>query len=62
MLNFISEMQSNHSFALEYAARLLRNSIRWDGPIMRHEVDAWLSRDAVEQIKNLLLASQPLGS
>lgn len=45
--SFIREMKSNHVFALEYGARLLRNNFFWDGPIKRHEIDSSLSRDAV---------------
>ena len=55
-------MKINHVFAMEYAARLLRNSFRWDGPVLRHEVDQWLSRDSVDQIRGLLLGSQPHAS
>lgn len=47
VLTFIDIMKEDHTFALEYAARLLRNSYYWDGPIKRHEVDKWMSRDAV---------------
>lgn len=51
---FLDLMKSNHTFALEYGARLLRNSFYWDGPIKRHEIDSWLSRDAVEEFQGLL--------
>jgi len=51
---FISLMKSNHLFALEYCARLLRNSFFWDGPIKRHEIDSSLTREGVEELQQLL--------
>ncbi len=51
---FIDRMKQDHLFALEYAARLLRNSFHWDGPIKRHEIDPCLKREAVAEISNLL--------
>lgn len=51
---FIDEMKFNHTFALEYCARLLRNSFLWDGPIARHEIDRHLKRDAVTELMALL--------
>lgn len=51
---FIDRMKSDHGFAFEYAARLLRNSFFWDGPVKRHEIDSSLSRAAVEEFKQLL--------
>ncbi len=51
---FIDKMKTDHAFALEYAARLLRNSYFWDGPITRHEIDSSLSREAVEELMGLL--------
>lgn len=51
---FILTMKSNHSFALEYYARLVRISIQWAGPLKRNEVNPWLSRSAVTEFENLL--------
>ena len=51
---FIVNMKSNHTFALEYAARLLRNSFFWDGPIKRHEIDSSFYRPAVEAFQKLI--------
>ncbi len=51
---FISEMKSNHLFAMEYGARLLRNNFYWDGPIKRHEIDKWLSPAACKEWLTLL--------
>lgn len=52
--SFIPAMKSNHKLAMEYVARLYRINIRWAGPILRHEIDEWLSRLAVEEFKTLL--------
>jgi len=51
---FIDAMKSYHSFAIEYAARLLRISYKWDGPILRHEIDSSLSRAAVQEFISLI--------
>lgn len=51
---FIDTMKSNHTFALEYCARLLRFSYKWDGPIKRHEIDGSLSGNAVDEFMRLL--------
>lgn len=51
---FIDQMKINHRFALEYAARLLRNSFYWNGPIKRREIESSLSRAAVQEFKQLL--------
>lgn len=51
---FIDLMKTDHHFALEYCARLLRNNYTWDGPILRHEIDKWLDRDAVAQFEVML--------
>ncbi len=52
--SFIPEMKSNHPLALEYYARLVRINIRWAGPLLRHEVDPWLSKASVTQFEELL--------
>jgi len=59
---FIDRMKTDHVFALEYAARLLRNSFYWDGPIKRHEIDSSLSRDAVQEFQRLLTTGQQVGA
>lgn len=51
---FINKMKADHKFALEYYARLMRVSVRWAGPVLRHEVDKYLSREAVAQFMILL--------
>ncbi len=51
---FITEMKADHPLAIEYYARLLRVNVKWAGPILRHEIDRWLSRDAVAEFQSLL--------
>lgn len=52
--SFIPAMKTNHKLALEYYARLVRISIKWAGPLLRHEVDRYLSRAAVKEFQTLL--------
>lgn len=49
---FQSCMKSDHSLAMEYVARLLRHSVTHNGPVRRHEIDAWLRRDAVDEFSS----------
>jgi len=51
---FIDTMKSDHTLALEYAARLLRISYLWDGPIKRGEINSSLSPDAVAELQTLM--------
>jgi hypothetical protein len=51
---FQKAMKRNHSLAMEYVARLLRRTTRHHGPVARHEIDAWLRRDAVAEFQSLL--------
>lgn len=53
-LKFIVNMKSCHALALEYYARLVRVSIQWAGPLKRHEIIPFLSRDAVEEFQSIL--------
>lgn len=52
--SFITKMKTDHKLALEYYARLVRINIRWAGPLLRHEIDPWLSRASVDEFKKLL--------
>lgn len=52
--SFIAQMKENHPLALEYYARLVRINIKWAGPLLRHEIDPWLSRDSVKEFEGLL--------
>ena len=51
---FIPAMKQNHPLALEYYARLIRVNVAWAGPIIRHEIDPWLRRDAVAEFQTLV--------
>jgi hypothetical protein len=51
---FQRTMKQDHPFAMEYIARLLRHTVRHNGPVKRHEIDEWLRRDAVEEFMRLL--------
>ncbi|HEU0174771.1 MAG TPA: hypothetical protein VFV58_10950 [Blastocatellia bacterium] len=51
---FQKAMKQDHPLAMEYIARLLRRTIRHNGPVLRHEIDQWLRRDAVAEFQSLL--------
>lgn len=53
---FIDKMKTDHSLALEYYARLVRVNVKWAGPIMRGEINQWLSRDAMAEFEGLIFA------
>lgn len=52
--DFQRAMKRDHPLAMEYIARLLRRTVNHNGPVKRHEIDAWLRRDAVEEFQTLL--------
>jgi hypothetical protein len=47
-------MKQNHPLAMEYVARLLRRTTRHHGPVLRHEIDPWLRRNAVAEFQSLM--------
>lgn len=51
---FQRAMKEDHRLAMEYVARLLRRTTRHNGPVLRHEIDPWLRRDAVDEFEALL--------
>lgn len=51
---FIKESKSNHPFAIEYFARLVRFTVDHHGPIKRKEINPWLSREAVSEFERFL--------
>jgi hypothetical protein len=55
--SFRKAMKENHPLAMEYVARLLRRTVTHHGPVLRHEIHPWLSRDAVDEFAALLLLS-----
>jgi hypothetical protein len=50
---FQAAMKLDHPLAMEYVARLLRRTINHHGPVKRHEIDPWSSKEAVEEIGHL---------
>src|SRR5262245_305728 len=59
---FQKAMKRDHPLAMEYIARLLRRTVRHNGPVRRHEIDEWLRRDAVEEFQTLLGAPSPVAA
>ena len=53
---FQKAMKQDHALAMEYIARLLRRTTRHNGPVLRHEIDPWLRRDAVVEFLKLVTA------
>ena len=51
---FQRAMKQDHELAMEYIARLLRHTTHHNGPVVRHEIDPWLRRNAVEEFESLL--------
>ncbi len=51
---FQRAMKTDHLFAIEFIARLLRHTTKHNGPAKRHEIDEWLRRDAVDEFITLL--------
>ena len=53
---FIAGSKSNHKFAIEYAARLLRFTVTANGPIVNHQIHHELKRTAVGEFRSHLEA------
>lgn len=51
---FRIESKSNHSFAIEYCARLLRFTTKHHGPVRDRHIHKWLRRDAVAEFQRHL--------
>jgi hypothetical protein len=51
---FKTETKSNHAFAIEYCARLLRFTVRHHGPIRDRKINPWLRRDAVAEFETFI--------
>ena len=52
--SFITVSKSDHGFALEYCARLIRFTTKHHGPIKNRHINPWLRRDAVQEFLNHL--------
>jgi hypothetical protein len=53
---FKTHTKSNHAFAIEYCARLLRFTVSHHGPVRDRKINEWLRRDAVEEFEKFLTA------
>jgi len=54
---FIAAMKADHNLAFEYYARLVRVSVAWAGPLIRHGADSvfpYLSKGAMREFGKLL--------
>lgn len=51
---FKTETKSNHKFAIEYCARLIRFTVNHHGPIKQKKINPWLRRDAVDEFEGFL--------
>ena len=51
---FRATTKSNHAFAIEYCARLLRFTVNHHGPVKRREINSWVRRDAVQEFESFL--------
>jgi hypothetical protein len=51
---FQKAMKHNHPLAIEFIARLLRRTTHHNGPVLRHEIDPWLRRNAVAEFQALM--------
>lgn len=58
--DFQRGMKRDHQLAMEYIARLLRRTIKANGPLVRPEVSTWVRRDAVTEFQSLLYPVTPL--
>lgn len=52
--SFIEVTRTNHRFAVEYCAKLLRFTTKHHGPVKRGLVHSWLRRDAVDELRRAL--------
>ncbi len=51
---FIKKMKNDHQLAMDYYGHLVRINTKWAGPILRHEFDRWLKRDAMAEFQVFL--------
>lgn len=60
-LKFQHAMKTQHTLAMEYIARLLRNTIAANGPVVRHrsEIDHNVRRDAVQEFVEVMYPILP---
>ena len=56
---FQALMKTDHTVAFNYISRLLRHTVRANGPVKRSEINPCLSRDAVTEFQALLGQAAP---
>jgi len=56
---FQALMKTDHTVAFNYISRLLRHTVRANGPVKRSEINPWLSRDAVAEFQAFLSDAAP---
>lgn len=52
--SFILTTKTNHRFAIEYCARLLRFTTKHHGPVRFGHINQWLRRDAVDEFERFI--------
>jgi hypothetical protein len=52
--SFIRITKQDHTFAIEYCARLIRLTTKHHGPLKNKRINPWLRRDAVQEFRRLL--------
>jgi hypothetical protein len=52
--HFQRVMKENHLLAMEFVARLLRRTTHHHSPVLYHQIDPWLRRDAVTEFQALM--------
>lgn len=52
---FRAETKTNHQFAIEYCARLIRFTVNHHGPIKHKKINPWLRKDAVAEFETFLI-------
>ena len=52
--SFITTTKTNHQFAIEYCARLLRLTTKHHGPVRDKHINQWLKRDALTEFMEFL--------
>lgn len=52
-------MKRDFNFAAEYTTRLLRHTIRHNGPVRDHHIDQWLSRNSAQELL-VMITTPPL--
>ena len=52
--SFIKTTKTNHRFAIEYCARLLRFTTKHHGPVRDRHINEWLRRDALAELMEFL--------